>query len=237
MALCWSMDKIGPMARAVEDCAVIFNAIYGTDGHDPVVVDAPFAWNPARDLRELRVGFAERAFTEGTDNDRAVLDVLRGLGVDLIPIELPDDDLEPLFLILLAEAAAAFDELTRSDQDDLLTWQDKEAWPNSFRAARFITAVEYIQANRIRTLLMQKMAALMRTVDVFVVPPFGGGALVLTNLTGHPSVVLPNGFSDKGTPTSTTFIGSLYGEADVLAVAKAYQDATDFHLRRPSMQY
>jgi Asp-tRNA(Asn)/Glu-tRNA(Gln) amidotransferase A subunit family amidase len=200
-------------------------------------VDAPFEWNPARDPRELRVGYVDRAFTEGADNDRAVLDALRGIGIDLIAIELPDDDLEPLFLILLAEAAAAFDELTRSNQDDSLTWQDKEAWPNSFRAARFIPAVEYIQANRIRTLLMQKMAALMQTVDVFVVPPFAANALVLTNLTGHPAVVLPNGFTDKGAPTSMTFIGDLYHEADVLAVAKAYQDATDFHRKRPAMDY
>ena len=156
---------------------------------------------------------------------------------DLIPIELPDDDLEPLFLILVAEAAAAFDELTRSNQDDLLTWQDKEAWPNSFRAARFITAVEYIQANRIRTLIMQKMAALMQMIDVFVVPPFAANVLGLTNLTGHPSVVLPNGFTDKGTPTGITFIGDLYHEAEVLTVAKAYQDATNFHRQHPLMQH
>jgi Asp-tRNA(Asn)/Glu-tRNA(Gln) amidotransferase A subunit family amidase len=237
MALCWSMDKIGPMARAVEDCALIFNAIYGSDGRDAAVVDAPFEWNPDLKPQDLRVGFVEKAFEEASDNDRAVLDTLRALGVDLIPIELPDDDLEPLFLILVAEAAAAFDQLTLTDQDDTLTWQDKEAWPNGFRAARFISAVEYIQANRIRTLLMQKMAALMRSIDVLVVPPFAGNALVLTNLTGHPSVVLPNGFNDKGSPTSITFIGDLYREAEVLAVAKAYQDATDFHRTYPPMQY
>ena len=118
----------------------------------------------------------------------------------------------------------------------MLTWQAKEAWPNGFRAARLIPAVEYIQANRIRTLVMYKMAELMRTIDVFVVPSFAGNALVLTNLTGNPAVVLPNGFNDKGSPTSITFVGKLDREADVLAVAKAYQDATDFHTRQPPLR-
>ncbi len=237
MALAWSMDKIGPICRAVEDCALVFNAIYGSDGLDAAVIDAPFDWNPGLNPHDLRVGYVEKAFAEGSDNDRAVLDVLRGQGINLTPIALPDDDLAPLFLILLAEAAAAFEELTLDNLDDQLTWQDKEAWPNSFRAARFIPAVEYIQANRRRALLIQKMAALMQTVDVFVVPPFAGNVLTLTNLTGHPSVVLPNGFNDQGSPTSITFIGGLYHEPEVLAVAKAYQDATDFHLKYPPMNY
>jgi Asp-tRNA(Asn)/Glu-tRNA(Gln) amidotransferase A subunit family amidase len=237
MALCWSMDKIGPMARSVEDCALIFNAIYGADGLDASVIHAPFAWEPERDPRRLRVGYVARAFEEGTENDRAVLDALRGLGIDLIPIALPDDDLDPLGTILITEAAAAFDEITRENLDDTLTWQEKEAWPNGFRAARLIPAVEYIQANRIRTLLMQKMAAVMQTVDVFVSPPFGGNTLVLTNYTGHPAVVLPNGFRENGSPTSVTFVSNLYREADALTLAKAYQDATDFHRQHPPMQY
>jgi Asp-tRNA(Asn)/Glu-tRNA(Gln) amidotransferase A subunit family amidase len=236
MALSWSMDKTGPMGRTVEDCALVFNAIYGPDGRDAVVVDMPFEWNPDLKAKDLRVGFVESAYSEATDNDKQVLEVLRGMGIDLIPIKLPDDDLAPLFLILLAEGAAAFDEFTRSNQDDMLTWQDKEAWPNTFRAARFITAVEYINANRIRALVMQKMAALMSTVDVFVVPPFAENALVLTNMTGNPAVVLPNGFNETGSPTSTTFIGNLYRESEVLTVAKAYQDATDFHKQYPPMQ-
>lgn len=237
MALCWSMDKIGPMARSVEDCALIFNAIYGTDGLDASLIDAPYEWIPERDPHSLRVGYVARAFEDGTENDRAVLDVLRGLGIDLIPIALPDDDLEPLGAILMSEAAAAFSELTLDNLDDTLTWQDKEAWPNGFRAARLIPAVEYIQANRVRTLLMQKMAVLMQTVDVFVSPPFGGGTLVLTNYTGHPAVVVPNGFNEKGSPTSVTFVGNLYREAETLTLAKAYQDATDFHRQYPPMQY
>ena len=235
MALSWSMDKTGPMARSVEDCALIFSAIYGPDGRDAVVVDAPFEWKPDLKPSALRIGYLQKAFADGTDNDRAVLDVLRAQGIDLIPMELPDDNLDPLSIILYAEAAAAFDELTRSDQDDQLTWQDKEAWPNGFRAARFISAVEYIQANRIRTTLMQKMADVMQAVDVFVAPSFSGNTLVLTNFTGHPAVVLPNGFTEKNTPTSISFIGNLDREAEVLALAKAYQDATNFHLKHPSI--
>jgi Asp-tRNA(Asn)/Glu-tRNA(Gln) amidotransferase A subunit family amidase len=255
MALCWSMDKIGAMCRSVEDCALVFTAIYGPDGKDFSVVDMPFAWNPDLRPASLKVGYVKSAFDkvpsagdpplqaieelerENEGNDGQVLDVLRGLGVDLIPIELPEFDMEAMFMILVAEAAAAFDELTRDNLDDLLTRQDKEAWPNMFRAARLIPAVEYIRANRVRALLMQAMAEVMKQVDVFVVPSFGGNALTVTNFTGHPGVVLPNGFNDKGSPTSITFVGKLYREADVLAVAKAYQDATDFHRQYPPMNY
>ena len=140
-----------------------------------------------------------------------------------------------LGLILTVEAAAAFDELTRSGADDKLVRQIRSAWPNVFRAARIVPAVEYVQANRVRTLLQREMERRLADVDVYVCPPFGGENLLITNLTGHPSVVLPNGFRKDGTPTSITFLGHLYREAEVLAVAKAYQDATDFHLRRPQI--
>src|SRR5690606_24695316 len=166
-----------------------------------------------------------------------VLDVLRSLGVDLIPVELPDFDADALFTILVAEAAASFDELTRTNADDMMVLQDKDAWPNLFRAARLIPAVEYIQANRARAVLMKQMAELMGQVDVFVVPSFGGNVLPMTNFTGNPAVVVPNGFTAKGTTTSITFIGGLYKEAEVLAVAKAYQDATDFHLQYPPLNF
>ena len=258
MALVWSMDKIGPICRTVEDCGLVFNAIYGPDGHDTTIVDIPFNWQPAMDIRQLRIGYLESAFStdppesesilkshdeaesaarENSENDVRVLDVLRSLDINLLPIELPDDDYSPLFLILMSEAAAAFEEITRTNQDDTMQWQDDDAWPNSFRAARFIPAVEFVNGNRLRTLLMQKMEALMKRVDVFVVPSFANQALVITNLTGHPAVVLPNGFTSKNTPTSITFIGKLDGEAEVLAVAKAYQDATDFHKQYPPMDY
>jgi Asp-tRNA(Asn)/Glu-tRNA(Gln) amidotransferase A subunit family amidase len=134
-----------------------------------------------------------------------------------------------------AEAAAAFDELTRSGRDDLLVRQGRGTWPNTFRQARFIPAVEYIQANRLRTLLMQKMAEEMKDIDVFVTPSYGGNNLIITNLTGHPAVVVPNGFDEKGNPTSISFIGNLFEEEKTLRMAKAYQDATDFHLKHPNL--
>ncbi|MCR4438801.1 MAG: amidase [bacterium] len=241
MALSWSMDKLGPICRSVEDCALVFQAIYGPDGKDLTVVDVPFAWDARADLRKIRVGFVQSAFEdprrdqEAALRDAAVLDTLRSLGVDLVPVALPDLPVEALQFILNAEAAAAFDELTRSNRDDLMVRQVKNAWPNVFRHSRLIPAVEYIQANRVRTLLMQEMAKVMAQVDVYVVPTFGGNNLLLTNLTGHPCVVVPNGFTEKGTPTSITFVGKLFGEADLLRVAKAYQDATDFHLRHPAL--
>lgn len=239
MALSWSMDKIGPIARTVEDCALIFDAIRGPDGIDQSVVDLPFNYNPDVDLSKLRIGYLKKLFERDYPNkvnDQATLQVLRDLGANLIAIDLPDVPVRPLSFILNAEAAAAFDELTRSGRDDLLVRQIKNAWPNVFRTSRFIPAVEYIQANRVRYLLIQEMAKTMSKVDVYVAPSFGGNNLLLTNLTGHPAVVVPNGFNDKGSPTSITFIGKLYDEATVLAVAKKYQDATDFHLKHPVLQ-
>jgi len=143
---------------------------------------------------------------------------------------------DAMSITLSAEAAAAFDELTLSGKDDLLVRQIKNAWPNSFRSSRFIPAVEYVQANRARYLLVQEMGKLMEGIDVYLAPSFGGSNLLLTNLSGHPCVVVPNGFNEKGSPTSITFVGRLYGEATLLAVAKAYQDATDFHLKPPAMR-
>lgn len=239
MALSWSMDKIGPIARSVEDCALVFDAIYGPDGKDETVIDLPFNWDVGLDIKRLRIGFVETAFEERREeeqwktNDGATLESLRSLGLRLEAIRLPDYPVEALSFILNAEAAAAFDDLTRTNRDDLLVRQIENAWPNRFRQSRFIPAVEYIQANRVRRLVMEAMAELMSRIDVYVVPSYGGNNLLLTNLTGHPCVVLPNGFTEKAHPTSITFIGKLYGEAELLAVAKAYQDATDFHLHRP----
>jgi Asp-tRNA(Asn)/Glu-tRNA(Gln) amidotransferase A subunit family amidase len=240
MALSWSMDKIGPICRSVEDCALVFHAIYGPDGKDLTIVDVPFGWDPYSDLQNIRVGYLKKAFEQESrtkKNDQATLEALRSLGIELIPFELPDFPARAISFVLSAEAAAAFDELTRSGKDDLLVRQGKGAWPNTFRQARFIPAVEYIQANRLRTLLMQKMAEKMKEIDVFVTPSYGGNSLLITNLTGHPSVVAPNGFDDKGSPTSICFIGDLFEEAKALRVAKAFQDATDFHLHHPSLNY
>jgi Asp-tRNA(Asn)/Glu-tRNA(Gln) amidotransferase A subunit family amidase len=158
------------------------------------------------------------------------------MGVELIPFELPDIPTGAIRFILSAEAGAAFDELTRSGQDDLLVSQSSYSWPNSFRQARMIPAVEYIQANRLRTLLIQKMDKLMESMDVFITPSYGGDVLLVTNLTGHPAVVVPNGFNDKGSPSSISFIGGLFQEEMLLRVAKAYQDKTGFHLKHPDLE-
>jgi Asp-tRNA(Asn)/Glu-tRNA(Gln) amidotransferase A subunit family amidase len=238
MALSWTMDKIGPIGRSVEDCALVFDAIYGPDGRDLTVVDLPFNYDAGLDVTQLRVGYIKRAFEVERDNqvnDETSLAVLQSLGIRLIPIELPELPLEALEPILTAESAAAFDELTRSNHDDLLARQVKDAWPNTLRQARLIPAVEYIQANRVRTLAMQAMQSLMDKIDVYVAPSFGNANLLLTNLTGHPAVVVPNGVTVKGESSSLTFTGRLYGEAAALSVAKAYQDATRFHLRHPEL--
>ncbi len=244
MALSWSMDKIGPICRSVEDCALVLDAIHGPDGLDETVVDAPFAWDAELDVTSLRVGVLQSQFEREPeeDDDRewhafdlGTLDAVRGLGVELVPIELPDLPVGALGFILSAEAAAAFDELTRSGRDELLTRQDEYAWPTRFREARMIPAVEYIQANRVRRLAMLEMQRILAGLDAYISPTYGGDNLLLTNLTGHPAVVLPNGFRADGTPTSVTFMGTLFGEAKVLALARAYQEATGFHLRHPRL--
>ncbi|HEX3530868.1 MAG TPA: amidase [Thermoanaerobaculia bacterium] len=244
MALAWSMDKLGPIGRSVEDCAVVFHAILGPDGKDSSVIDAPFRWQPDLDVKKLRVGYVRSLFEakpaegreEQHDLDLASLEALRKLGIDLRPIELPDVlPIEALRVILTAESAAAFDELTRSGKDDLLVRQVEQAWPNTFRQGQTIPAVAYIQANRVRTLAQREMARLMAGVDAYVVPSFGGSNLLLTNMTGHPTVVLPNGFRKDGTPGSLSFVGALFGEGELLALAKAYQDATGFHLKHPKL--
>ncbi len=246
MTLSWSMDKIGPICRTVEDCAIIFHAVYGPDGEDPTVFDAPFNYDSRTEIKDLKIGYLEKDFElpddpkepddEIFEHDQATLAKLRELGADLIPIKLPDLPVESLTIILGAESAAAFDEFTRTGKTELMKRQTKDSWPNEFRLNRFVPAVEYIQANRIRHLLIQEMAKLMRDLDVYVAPSFKGDNLLLTNLTGHPCVVVPNGFKKDGTPTSISFTGKLFGEAEVLAVAKHYQDATTFHRQHPTLQ-
>lgn len=238
MALSWSMDKIGPITRSVEDAVIVFQAIYGPDVKDKSVVDLPFNYTPNVDLSALKIGYTKALFDKeysNKENDQATLDKLRELGADLIPIELPDFPVESLNFILSAEAGAAFQELTLSNRDDEMVRQIKNAWPNVFRAANLIPAVEYIQANRARTVLINKMAVLMQKVDLYVAPSFGGYDLLMTNLTGNPTVVLPNGFNEEDSPTSISFIGKLYDEGTILAVAKKYQDATHFDEQHPEM--
>jgi len=235
MALSWTMDKLGPMTRSVAGAAIVFETIRGSDNLDRTVRDIPFIYPSKRGLKNLRIGYVASAFADSlvTKNNKESLKVLEGLGLNLIPIELPEFPTEALSFVLQAEAAAAFDDLTRSNKDDEMVRQVQSAWPNVFREARFIPAVEYINANRARTLLNQKMSDLMKKIDVYVTPSFFEDNLLRTNLTGQPCVVLPNGFNEKGRPTSISFIGALYGDGKVLAVAKAYQEATSWHKKYP----
>lgn len=287
MALSWTMDKLGPICRAVEDCAIVLSAIYGPDGQDRTVNNAAFNWDAGLDWRKLRIGYLEKDFqlqpsqqqeqpkeeknlSEAEKKkreeqaaqqkarreydhkyDEAAIAKLRSMGMNLIPVALPKLPYDAMLSMLEAEAAAAFDDLTRSGRDKLLTGQTKDDWPNTFRTARFIPAVEYIQASRARLLAMEEFAKVFDNVDV-IVAPTQSTQLLVTNLTGHPALILPNGFrgddapkpvvrdgelqpGGPGTPVSLTFLGHLYGEAKLLAVAKAYQDATGFHLKHPEL--
>lgn len=235
MALSWTMDKIGPITRSVEDAAIVFQAIQGQDERDPFTFDAAFNYNDEMEPKFLRIGYVKSDFDRQypfKSQDSLTLATLKKLGYYLIPIELPE--MPELGMILSAEAAAAFDELTRSGQDDQLVRQIRRAWPNTFRAARFIPAVEYIQANRLRTQLIAEMDKIFKQVDIYVHPSWASSSLSITNHTGHPAVVLPNGFRN-GRPTSITFTGSLFGEAELLRFVKEYQDATDFHRQHPEL--
>lgn len=289
MALSWSMDKLGPICRSVEDCALVLSAIYGPDGNDRSVQNVAFNWDSNLDWRKLRIGYLKNDFElpsqtpepprqekNLTDEEKkkrdeenanralararqaydkqfndAALAKLRSMGIDLVPVELPKYPYQAMRTILFAEAAATFDDLTRSGRDKLLTSQSKDDWPNAFRTARFIPAVEYIQANRARMMAIDIMAKVFEQVDVIVAPTFGT-QLVVTNLTGHPAVIVPNGVRGDDAPkpqvrdgelqpggpnttVSLTFLGQLYGEGKLLAVAKAYQEATDFHLKHPTL--
>ena len=252
----WSTQKVGPIARSVEDCALVFHAIHGADGLDPSAKDRSFHWPLRRDVRSLRVGYVESLFeldrTESrTEEFKAAqrewqelnwrtLEVLRELGIELIPINLPNryPVSAALRVLMNAESATGFDELTRSGRDDLLV-----RGPNAgILRGQLIPAVEYIRANRIRTLVMEEMERLMSEVDVYVSPSGTEDSDINhTNLTGHPAVVLPNGYgfrnsSRLGGVNGIMFTGKLYGETELLALAHAYQQATDFHLRRPPLQ-
>lgn len=236
MALSWSMDKIGPICRTIQDCALVFDVIQGEDGVDQTLINAGYSFNANRDLSSLKVGYFKTLFEKGynRENDSLSLLVLKDLGVNLQPIEFPDNlPVSSLRIILSAEAAAAFDELTRSNRDDELTRQIKNAWPNVFRGSRFIPAVEYINANRVRYQLIQEFNELIAPYDVIVTPTFGGSQLLVTNLTGHPCAVVTNGFNENGSPTSISFIGNLFDEGHIMELAHAFQQATDFEEQHP----
>ena len=232
MALSWTMDKIGPIARSVRDAELVLETIAGPDGLDGTVVDRDFGSESAWPLSQLRVGALESLLARGSSHDQAVIETLKSEGVRFVPVKLPRFD-GSLRNILNSEVAASFDEITRDGRIRDMVSQRRGSWPRIFRAARMIPAVEYLQASRLRTRLREEMATAMKDVDVFVSPSFRGGTLSITNYTGHPCICVPNGFGDDGSPRSISFIGSLFGERDLATVARAYQEATDHHLKRP----
>jgi len=250
MGLSWTMDKIGPICRGVEDCAAALNAIYGPDGKDITVGDAPFNWNPDTNISTLRVGYLKSEFdgpTTPSQNEqqrtqaeqrralyKTALEVLEKAGAKLTPIELPKFSVGSLRFILSAEAAAAFDDITRDGRVNELSGQSPGDWPNTFRTSRFIPAVEYLRAQRARTLLMHEMEKLMSQWDVFVSPAPGSASLLVSNLTGNPAVVLPCGFVND-LPIAIMFTGGVYDEVSPLRVALAFERATKWHTMHPNL--
>jgi Asp-tRNA(Asn)/Glu-tRNA(Gln) amidotransferase A subunit family amidase len=237
MGLSWTMDKPGPICRSVEDCALVLEAIHGPDGKDLAVVDAPFDWQPQLGLTGLRIGYLEADFERASKESKQLYDQaladLRTAGAKLEPVKLPDFQAQPLRIILEAEAATAFDDLTRSGGVNQLKGQAPGDWPNTFRTARLIPAVEYIRAQRARTLLMHRMDQFMADWDVLVSPPFGG-LLLVTNLTGHPQIVTPCGFAN-GLPQGLVFTGKLYEEGEPMRVAMTFEKATKWHTLHPNL--
>jgi Asp-tRNA(Asn)/Glu-tRNA(Gln) amidotransferase A subunit family amidase len=227
MALSWSMDKIGPLCRNALDCAIVLNAIQGEDSTDPATNNAGFSYEPIMSLKGLKIGYLKQC-------DSIALEIFRDLGAELIPATLPDQlPVNAMRLILTAEAAAAFDELTLSNRDSLLDAQNEYDWPNTFRTARLIPAVEYIQANRIREQLIIQTNRVIEKFDMILCPSFGGNQLTLTNLTGHPCLVIPSGFDKNGNPLSICLIGNLYREDILCEAGYLYQDKTQIFRKKP----
>jgi len=243
MALSYSLDKIGPICRSAADAAIVFNYIHGTDGKDGSAVNMPFNYAVKKDIKKLKIGYAKNYFDKIKDtnnNDLKALAVFKQMGVELVPVNFPDSGVYQfniMDVIIGAECAAQFDELTRNNIDDLLTRQTKNDWPNQFRTARFVPAVEYINAQRHRYVLMQKVNEVINQYDAIICPSRGdGNQSAITNLTGHPVVCVPDGFNKKSnTPTGISFVGKLYDEATILLVAKKYQEQTNWDETHPSL--
>ena len=238
MALSWSMDKLGPICRNAIDCALVLEAIRGEDGLDNSVRDFPFNYDYKKDIMKLRIGILKDEFkSDGSNhqNDSIMIELLKNKGIELVEKQLPSDvPVRALSFILTAEAGAAFDELTPSNRDTLLVRQIKNAWPNVFRASRLIPAVEYIQANRLRHQLTLKFNAMMKDIDVLITPSFGR-QLLMTNLTGHPCVVLPNGSYAGDNPGTITLLGNHFDEASILMFARYIQELTPFEEEFPPL--
>lgn len=241
MSLSWSMDKVGPICRSAQDCALVFNVIKGTDPvnkNDRAVVDYSFSFNPPNDLKRYKIGYFKKLFDKdtsktGTNNSQS-LALLKELGADLHEVALPDTFPYDVFdIILRAEAGAFFDELVRDHKDREMSEQNKDSRANSLRQSRFISAVEYLQANRHRKVLIEQFNSMMKQYDFVVAPTSGKNQSMATNLTGHPAIAIPNGFDKKGHPTSITLIGNLYDEGPILEAAYVIQEATDFDEKHP----
>lgn len=237
MALSWTMDKVGPICRTVEDCMLVLRVIDGPDGKDmaaryPTAVE----WNATAPLAKLKVGVLRENFTRITDEGRKkhyedALAALAKTGVQLIDTKLPEFPAGDVVLMLSAEAATAFDDLTRNGDIEKLNGQKANDWPNSFRSSRMTPAVEYIRAARARTLLMRQFYKYLADFDALV-SPTGSLSLTVTNLTGQPQIVVPCGFPNNE-PLGLLFTGHLFEEGKLARVAKAYQDATDWHRKQP----
>lgn len=231
------MDKPGPICRTALDCSLVYDAIRGEDSRDRTTRTMPFNFKTVQ-LSDLKIGYLNKSFEMDTSdnavNNDKTLEIFRSLGADLQPVTLPEDMPYAVFdVILRSEAGAFFDDLILSGRDSLMVQQDKRSRANSLRQSRFIPAVEYIQANRHRTVLIERMHEKMKEFDVILAPSFGGRQLLITNLTGHPAAAIPNGFDKKGHPTSITLLGNLFDEATLLAVAREFQLATDFEEKHP----
>jgi Asp-tRNA(Asn)/Glu-tRNA(Gln) amidotransferase A subunit family amidase len=243
MALSYSLDKVGPITRSANDAAIVFNYLHGTDGKDGSAVDMPFNYAPKTNLKTLKIAYAKNYFDKIKDTNRSEFEVLKQfkrMGIELIPINFPDSGVYQfniMDIIIGAECAAQFDDMTRSGVDDALTRQTKNDWPNQFRTSRFTPAVEYINAQRHRTILMQQVNELVSQYDAIICPSRGGGnQSAITNLTGHPVVCVPTGLDPKyKLPTGISFVGKLFDEATILTIAHQYQKATGWDEMHPTM--
>jgi len=236
MTLNWSMDKVGPIARSAEDCAIVLSYIHGADNKDLSVINAPFNYDAGiKTNKKLKIGYLKKDFDKAypfKTQDSLTLKTLQAMGYELIAMDLPV--YPDISFLIGVEAAAAFDDLTRTNKDDQMVRQTKDAWPNYFRQARMVPAVEYVQANRVRAQMIAGMEKVFKEVDIYLNPTWASSSLLTTNLTGHPCVVVPNGMKNSK-PTSITFTGKLFGEATLLAVAQAYQEQTGFDQQKPKL--
>ncbi len=239
MTLSWSLDKVGPICRSAEDAATVFSFIHGTDGNDLSAVNRTFNLSNKRGVKDLKIAYAKNHFERldtATSQEWGVIKALREQGITISPMILPDTDVykfDLIGLVIGAEAAAAFDEFTRIGLDDQMTRQTRFDWPNYFRVSRLIPAVEYVNANRHRSILMQKMNEAMQPWDVIITPSFGNRQLAITNLTGHPALCMPIGFSKQGIPNSITFISNLFREEELVKLGSYFQSVTEHDEKHP----